>query len=460
MKTKRGISWYGYIQVLYVIIIIFSAGLLFRTSAILEARCKDLSRNIIPTIDAYSAIERIQIPYEHLYEFFRYEQNIESEGYASTLDEKIQTVQAGFFVLLNPKSKLSQAINSPEVVDDIKSSSHKFNKIAEELRAFSAGRFPRELILSNLVEYREDLSWLNGRFYNEQIRSYKSLLLSISEAIRIFGLVIIGWLVLSVVFALLIWIGNVLSQQLFLQRKKALEQKLIFVSMFNHEIRNPLQIIAASVEKLSDFLEDMPAEQREDRNLVQMRKEIHTIDSQFSRVESRVRDFSDFARLESGKMMPEISAVDVNFLMSEVIALYEQEAKRRDIVFEMDMKGDLTNIFTDRVKLDGILRNLLDNAVKYTSSGRIYISVLRKGRNSKILEITVRDTGCGIDPRDIEAIFEPFVRRNESALKAHGPSVGLGLSIVELLVVTLGGTITVESDVGKGATFIVGLPLK
>src|ERR1043166_6061035 len=115
----------------------------------------------------------------------------------------------------------------------------------------------------------------------------------------------------------------------------------------------------------------------------------------------------------------------------------------------------LPPLWTDLGKLQTVLKNLLGNAVKFTSAGRVTVAAAAKSGG---VEISVSDTGPGIPPEALSVIFEPFRQGDSSLTRSYG-GVGLGLYIVKSFLTLLGGRITVESEVGRGSTFRVWLPL-
>jgi signal transduction histidine kinase len=122
--------------------------------------------------------------------------------------------------------------------------------------------------------------------------------------------------------------------------------------------------------------------------------------------------------------------------------------------FIWKVEGELPPLHTDPGKLKVVLKNLIGNAVKFTKEGGITVEARRYSGG---VEIAVSDTGIGIPPEAVESIFEPFRQADSSITHAHG-GTGLGLHIVKRLLELLGGTVTVESEVGRGSTFRVWVP--
>lgn len=445
------------IQIVYAAIVVTAAIVLVHVDRLLGERSDQLSRNIVPTIDTYSAIEHIQLPYERLYELVEHGSVGGEDLTDENLDTGIQTVQAEFFTLLNPKSRLALVIEGSQVLQDVQQTAEHFDLLAVNLRGFARGTIPRDRVVMDLVHFREELNWLSGKFYDEQIRNYDSLVSSIAQTRHTFQLVVAWWLFIAAIFAILIWLAHLMSQQLIKEREHALERKRLFISMFSHDIRNPLQMVAASVEKLVDLTDGFVDGIIGQEDVVNIQDTARKLDGQFAKIETRMRVFGDFARLESRHLKPAAEIVDLNRLLEEIVASYSEDVQQRGLLLTTSIDPNLSTISTDRLKLEQIIRNLVDNAVKYTTSGEIRVHLLWHVRRN--LRITVCDTGCGINKDDLKKIFEPFVRMHEAVKPAHGPSIGLGLSIVDLLVDILGGSVTVRSKLNLGTTFVVEIPV-
>ena len=129
-----------------------------------------------------------------------------------------------------------------------------------------------------------------------------------------------------------------------------------------------------------------------------------------------------------------------------------QEQSGLDFVWPV--VGELPLLHTDPGKLKVVLKNLIGNAVKFTPGGRITVEV-QGGLQG--IELTVSDTGIGMSPQALEIIFEPFQQAESTVTRSQG-GTGLGLYIVKRLLEVLGGTVTVESEVGRGSTFRVRMP--
>jgi signal transduction histidine kinase len=229
---------------------------------------------------------------------------------------------------------------------------------------------------------------------------------------------------------------------------EASEHKSRFLANVNHELRTPLSSIIGYARLLRRETEgQIPPQQRE--NLEDLLRNAE-------RLLALIDSLLDFAKIESGKMEIRVEAVKIDELIQSASVTIQPMLNAGCVSLVADIPTDLEWLHTDREKLRQIILNLLSNAVKFTDSGEIRISACQVNGDFKL---AVADTGVGIHHSDLERIFEEFDRGGLSNDgQYHG--TGLGLAIVKRLVDLLGGSIAVESKVGKGSTFAVTLPIK
>src|SRR5206468_170243 len=164
----------------------------------------------------------------------------------------------------------------------------------------------------------------------------------------------------------------------------------------------------------------------------------------------------DFARLSSGQISFQVERFALAPLLAEIEALHARRLQNPRLALTVRVDPDLPMFETDRVKLQEIVHNLVDNAVKFTEVGRITL-VQRAGSDSSRVVIEVGDTGPGIPAEDLDTIFDAFHQVGESSTRRTN-GVGLGLSIVKQLANALGGTVSVTSRIGEGSTFRIDVP--
>jgi len=232
------------------------------------------------------------------------------------------------------------------------------------------------------------------------------------------------------------------------QLAEASEHKSRFLANVNHELRTPLSSIIGYARLLRRETEgQISSLQRENLEDLQHNAE---------RLLELINSLLDLAKIEAGKTEMHIEPVKVDELVEGAIATIEPIVNHDTIRIVRELAPTLGPLHTDREKLRQIILNLLGNAVKFTDHGKITISVCQENGDCKL---AVRDSGIGIDKADLSRIFEEFNRgrlTNDSGYRG----TGLGLAIVKRLVDVLGGTVGVESELGKGSTFTVTLPIK
>ncbi|UTW65849.1 PAS domain S-box protein [bacterium SCSIO 12643] len=222
--------------------------------------------------------------------------------------------------------------------------------------------------------------------------------------------------------------------------------KTEFLNNLSHEIRTPLNGIIGFSSFLSDeFLSD------ELRN--QYVKIIQSSGGQLVRV---IDEILEISKLEKNQLVPQNVEVDVDRLLFDLYSIFKLKAEEKGISLSLksDLEIDVHRIITDETKLNKILSNLLQNALKFTSKGGIDFGYKVVGG---FIEFYVKDTGIGIEINKQQRVFERFAQEDKSIAPTYG-GLGLGLSIVKEHVDLLGGTINLVSSKGKGSTFLVSLP--
>jgi len=180
---------------------------------------------------------------------------------------------------------------------------------------------------------------------------------------------------------------------------------------------------------------------------------VETIRAQAARLETLVEDLLELADLERPDAALDIKDWDLGQVVREMVATFEDVASRRGLRLERDARPGI-RARVDRTKIDLALRNLLDNAIKYTDVGTVTVRI---ERTASAIRISVADTGRGIDAEHIPRLFERFYRVDRGRSRALG-GTGLGLSIVKHAVSLHHGRAGVESRVGEGSVFWFEIP--
>jgi len=240
------------------------------------------------------------------------------------------------------------------------------------------------------------------------------------------------------------------SVQLEKQHRKVLDAtqlKSRFFASMSHELRTPLTSIIGFTEMMS--------EDGDGAFTAQHRAHLARISQNAHQLAQMVDDLLDIAKIESGRISVSLSNVDIGRIVREVTASIAPMASAKGNRLRAVVRPALPPAFTDEQKLGQILRNLLSNAVKFTEKGIVTVSA---GVSGDRLRISVKDTGPGISKSDFRRMFEEFEQLDAAGgRKAKG--TGLGLPLTRRLCHLLGGSIKVESEVGRGSTFTVLLPV-
>ena len=224
--------------------------------------------------------------------------------------------------------------------------------------------------------------------------------------------------------------------------ENASKMKSLFLANMSHEIRTPLNAIEGFSRVIAE------TDSQEDRL-----KFYEIIESNNNRLQSLVNEILDLSRVESGEIVMKTAPTDLNELCTSVKNIFKFRCPDSvKLIFEESTLSVVMN--TDANRLTQVFSNLISNALKHTSVGKIAYGykILNEGT---MIEFFVEDTGAGINQEDIEHIFETYVSRDAETNKN---GYGLGLPLCKIIVEKLGGKISVESEVGKGTIFRFSMP--
>ena len=247
-----------------------------------------------------------------------------------------------------------------------------------------------------------------------------------------------------------------LAQQNELLRRQhiALEQasalKSQFLANMSHEFRTPLNAILGYTHMLLNGVTGPVTEPQ--------RKSLTRIDSNSQHLLALINDILDITRIEAGRMPLNLSSFEIPELVTEVMSELEPIISRSSLRVTAKMARTLRPVKSDRQKVKQIVLNLLSNALKFTPAGSVTIAA-SYDEHRRWVAISVRDTGLGIAGEDQAKVFEDFRQLDASPTRGYG-GTGLGLSICRRLAQMLGGAIELRSDVNKGSTFTLRLPVR
>jgi len=248
-------------------------------------------------------------------------------------------------------------------------------------------------------------------------------------------------------------VSDYISQQkeLITAKERAEESdrlKSAFLANMSHEIRTPMSGILGFTALLQEL--DISGDEQQEY--------IRIIEKSGQRMLCTINDIITLASLETGHIKAVVEEVNIISIIDPVIESFNPLAKEKglEIVFEKGFCDNQSIIFTDKEKVGIILSNLIKNAIKFTTQGRITVKCIRTNTG---IDISVNDTGIGIPPEKRELIFERFRQGSESVSRSY-EGAGLGLSISKAYTEILGGKILLESEQDKGSTFYVTIPDK
>lgn len=224
-----------------------------------------------------------------------------------------------------------------------------------------------------------------------------------------------------------------------------------FLANMSHELRTPLNSILLLSKLLGDNTDvNLSKEQIEYANVIQ---------SSGNSLLQLIDEILDLSRIESGKLQLDYETVRIEDLLDTLNFTFRAIAKEKNIAFTIHQDGNIpSQIETDRMRVEQILKNLISNALKFTSAGSVSLHIHPSLNKSGFLDFTVRDTGIGISEDKFDAIFEAFQQADGSTRRNYG-GTGLGLSISRQLARLLAGDIGLISEEDKGSEFTLTIPV-
>ena len=234
--------------------------------------------------------------------------------------------------------------------------------------------------------------------------------------------------------------------------KKLEERKDDFIKMASHELKTPITSINGYVQLMLNIFNEAD-EQRLQSSKQTIKSSLRTISKQVVKLTRLISELLDLSRIESGKLELHKTAFDLGDLVEETVQDMRQTASKHAIILHNDFEG---KVFADKDRIAQVLLNLLTNAIKYSpDSDSIEVFT---GNDEDLAIIKVKDYGIGIDGKDHSRIFERFYRA-EGKSEQTFPGFGIGLFIASEIVQRHNGSISVQSEKGKGSVFTVSLPV-
>ncbi|WP_282777589.1 ATP-binding protein [Phaeodactylibacter xiamenensis] len=251
-----------------------------------------------------------------------------------------------------------------------------------------------------------------------------------------------------------IWADKEIIEQQASELQELDRIKSQFFANISHELRTPLTLILSPLKRIL---------KNESLNLPAIRQHLEIMEKNGELLRLQIEELLELSRLDAGKAALQRSLVELKPLLQNTLERFEPAAAQKGIDLVLDWQlPEMPTVLLDAPKFEKIISNLIDNALKFTASGRVQLTVSGQAtaqQNKQVLQLcaAVTDTGRGITPEDLPHVFERYFQTRNDVLATAGS--GIGLALAKSFAVLMGGDITVESRMGEGSTFTCRLPL-
>jgi signal transduction histidine kinase len=231
------------------------------------------------------------------------------------------------------------------------------------------------------------------------------------------------------------------------QLAEASQHKSQFLANMSHELRTPLNAILGYTELIVDGIYGEAPQKARDV--------LKRVESNGRHLLRLINDVLDLSKIEAGQLKLSLADYSIKDVVYNVVSAVEPLATKKQLKFKVDVAPDMPTGHGDEQKLTQVLLNLTGNAIKFTDAGEVAINVAAA---NGAFSVAIKDTGPGISATDQAKLFQQFQQADNSITKSKG-GTGLGLAISKRIIELHGGSISVQSSVGRGSTFAFTLPI-
>lgn len=255
--------------------------------------------------------------------------------------------------------------------------------------------------------------------------------------------------------------GQILLLRDITKERELNSMKTEFTSTVSHELRTPLTSILGFARIIEKRLEEVILPnilfdtKKEQRSLKQVRRNLSVIVNEGQRLTQLINDVLDISKMEAGKLEWKFQRIKVDGILQSVLAKNQSLIEQKNLILRTRIAENVPEIIADPYRVEQVFGNILNNAIKFTSNGRIHVTLECRGK--KVL-VSFKDTGIGIEEYDLEKIFQKYQQVGD-VLTDKPTGTGLGLPISKEIIDRHGGKISVQSIVGIGSLFEISLPL-
>lgn len=396
-----------------------------------------------PQLYSYSSVDQVKATFERLASTVKDHGKPES-NWEQNIELRYGLLRSKLNIILNDSPLNRTFKKDAEYLQLLTEVDLKLRSIDPLLKNLERVSTTKESVISIIEAMRPAIAALDNRAYKLQVNRYEDMLAALKnsqQTLFVYGMFV--W-ALMVIWSAVFLEVSLRYRRIAKERLAAIKRKNVFLAAVKHELSTPLQSIIGAMSVLSEIARTDP-----DREL------IGDIEASANQIVAQMKDLSEYSRLDVGGLSVRKTRFTMSDLVHDTIIAFKLDADQKGLA--LLWAGDPSDniVIADYDRIRQILSNLISNAIKFTNSGEVKLTVQGQRKLPSRLVFDISDTGIGIAEHDIPKIFEPFEQLGDTG---SDNGMGLGLAIVKQVVDLLGGTITVNSSPENGSTFVVSVP--